>query len=63
VVQNLLRNVETAKRAVVALAPDVPDPATCNCCESLNHAIISDLDRVSADRKRELAPILSRYGV
>ena len=63
VVQNLMRNVETAKRAVVALAPEVPDPTVCNCCESLHHAIISDLDRVSANRKRELAPILSRYGL
>lgn len=63
VVQNLMRNVETAKRAVVALAPNVPDPDACNCCESLNHAIISDLDKVSADKKRELAPILGRYGV
>src|SRR4051794_18684609 len=63
VVQNLLRNVETAKRAVVALAPNVPDPAVCNCCESLRHAVISDLDKVSADKKRELAPILGRYGV
>ena len=63
VVQNLMRNVETAKRAVVALAPNVPDPGACDCCESLNHAIISDLDKVSADKKRELAPILGRYGV
>jgi hypothetical protein len=41
----------------------VPDPEACNCCESLAYAVISDLDRVSADRKRELAPLLSRYGV
>jgi 5'-methylthioadenosine phosphorylase len=63
VVQNLLRNVETAKHALTSLAPNMPDPDACNCCESLSHAIISDLDRVSADKKRELAPILERYGV
>jgi 5'-methylthioadenosine phosphorylase len=63
VVQNLLRNVETAKRALTALAPNVPEPSACNCCESLAHAIISDLDKVSADKKRELAPILNRYSI
>jgi 5'-methylthioadenosine phosphorylase len=63
VVQNLLRNVETAKRALAAFAPNVPDPEACNCCESLQHAIISDLDRVSADKKRDFAPILQRYGI
>ena len=61
VVQNLQRNVATAKRAVSALASHVPDPEACNCCESLAHAIISDLDKVSADKKREMAPILARY--
>jgi 5'-methylthioadenosine phosphorylase len=63
VVQNLLRNVETAKRALTSLAPNIPDPTACNCCESLSHAIISDLNKVSADKKRELAPILQRYGI
>jgi 5'-methylthioadenosine phosphorylase len=63
VVRNLLQNVETARRIVVALAGGVPDPDACNCCESLAHAIISDLDKVPADKKRELAPILARYGV
>jgi 5'-methylthioadenosine phosphorylase len=62
VVQNLMHNVATAKRAVVALAANVPDPDACNCCESLRHAIISDLDKVSADKKGELAAILGRYG-
>jgi 5'-methylthioadenosine phosphorylase len=62
VVRNLQQNVETARRTLIALAGAVPDPDACNCCESLAHAIISDLDKVPADRKRELAPILARYG-
>jgi hypothetical protein len=58
-----MRNVATAKRAVLALSTAVPDPAACDCCESLRHAIISDLDKAPAEKKRDLAPILSRYGV
>jgi 5'-methylthioadenosine phosphorylase len=63
VVQNLHRNVAAAKRTIIALVEGtMPDPNACNCCESLHHAIISDLNVVSADKKRDLAPILSRYG-
>jgi 5'-methylthioadenosine phosphorylase len=63
VLRNLLQNVESARRTLIALAASMPDPDACNCCESLSHAIISDLDKVSADKKRDLAPILARYGV
>jgi 5'-methylthioadenosine phosphorylase len=62
VLANLQRNVETARGTVALLAGGLPDPQTCACCASLATAIVTSLDLVSEQRKRDLAPILQRYG-
>jgi len=61
VLQNLFRNVDKARTAISHLASNLPDWQACDCCASLSSAIITKLELVPEQRKRELAPILSRY--
>jgi 5'-methylthioadenosine phosphorylase len=63
VLQNLLRNVENAKAAASHLATNLLDWQACDCCASLASAIITRLDLVPQQRRRELGPILQRYGL
>ncbi len=57
----LAANVALAKRVVHDVVPTLaPDPA-CGCGRALEHAIITDRDRIPARVKRDLAPIIGRY--
>jgi len=59
IVANLRRNVEHAKRIVAATAATLP-ARTCACADALATAIITPLDLVPEQTKRDLAPILAR---
>lgn len=59
IVANLRRNVEHAKRIVAATAAALP-ARTCTCADALATAIITPLDLVPEQTKRDLAPILAR---
>jgi 5'-methylthioadenosine phosphorylase len=61
VLANLQRNVAAARHSVALLAGRLPDPAACNCCDSLRTAIVTNRDLVPKQRLQELAPILLRY--
>ena len=61
VVANLLKNVETAKQVVRGALDGLPDRSACPCANALASAIITAPEAVPAERKRALAPILSRY--
>lgn len=60
VVQNLLKNVEMAKRIVRATAARLPD-RSCPCPFALQDAIMTDRALIPAEVKRDLAPIAGRY--
>jgi 5'-methylthioadenosine phosphorylase len=62
VLRTLQANAQAAKDAIARLAGMLPDWRTCDCCSSLSQAIVTDLAIVPAQRKRDLAPILERYG-
>ncbi len=60
IVANLRRNVASARRIVAAVARALP-ARTCACAAALANAIITPLDIVPEETKRDLAPILARY--
>ena len=59
VVGNLLRNVGAARRIVADVARALP-ARTCACADALASAIITSIERVPEETKRDLAPILAR---
>ena len=59
ILQNLRRNVGAAKTIVSRVAPALP-PRTCACKDALATAIVTPIDLVPEDVKRDLAPILQR---
>ena len=61
VVQNLLRNVETAKQVVRGALQSLPVRQGCPCPNALESAIITSPDAVPRERKETLRPILGRY--
>jgi 5'-methylthioadenosine phosphorylase len=61
VVQNLLRNVDTAKQVVRGAVQNLPQRGGCPCADALRDAIITSPDAVSSERKQTLRPILGRY--
>jgi len=61
VVQTLLNNVETAKRAIREAVPLIPSDRECGCSSALSVAIQTARDRIPGRVKRELGPLLDKY--
>lgn len=59
IVANLRRNVATARRIVADVARSLPERA-CGCAATLSDAIVTPLDVVPEQVRRDLAPILDR---
>ena len=54
------RNVANARRIAASVAAALP-ARTCACRDALTNAIVTPLDLVPDETKRNLAPILARY--
>ncbi|OFW59668.1 MAG: methylthioadenosine phosphorylase [Actinobacteria bacterium RBG_16_64_13] len=61
IVANLLRNAETAQQLIAEAIGRVPAERSCICGSALAAAIITSPDAISADTKRDLAPIIGKY--
>jgi 5'-methylthioadenosine phosphorylase len=61
VVQNLNRNVETARNTLAALIPMIPDTRTCGCATALDNAIMTQLDALPKSVMERYRPLLARY--
>ena len=61
IVQNLVRNAETAQRVVQALVARLPETRSCPCATALEAAIITRPEAVPPETKRRLAPITGKY--
>jgi 5'-methylthioadenosine phosphorylase len=61
VVETLLANVETAKKAISEAVPLLPAERDCDCDSALSVAIQTARDRIPGRVKRELAPLLGKY--
>jgi len=61
VVQNLLRHVASGKQIIQRALPGNPGERTCPCASALAGAIITAPDRIPAERRRALAPLIGKY--
>lgn len=59
--QNLARNVDTAKRIVNIAAASIPQRRDCACAQALENAIITAPDRIPQQMKRDLALLIGKY--
>ncbi len=58
---NLVANAAVTKEAIANLAPTVPVRRTCECATALSSAIITQLDMIPEQVKRDLAPLVGKY--
>src|SRR5512140_3135271 len=65
VIADILRilneNVAAAQRVIAAAVPQLRSPRTCACATALEHAIITDRERIPASVKRDLSVIIGKY--
>jgi len=61
IVANLMRNAVTAQRTIAEAVARLDGARTCACKDALASAIITRLDIVPEQTKKELAPIIGRY--
>jgi 5'-methylthioadenosine phosphorylase len=61
IVANLMRNAETAKKAIATAVSRLDGPRSCACKDALATAIITRPEHMPEDVKRELAPIVGKY--
>lgn len=61
IIQNLLKNVENAKRILKAAIKAIPNERKCNCQNALQYAIITDKKLIPEKLKKDLKPIFGKY--
>jgi 5'-methylthioadenosine phosphorylase len=61
IVNNLMRNAETAQRLIADAVGRVPADRTCPCASALATAIITSPEAIPEATKRDLAPIIGKY--
>ncbi|OGO51478.1 MAG: methylthioadenosine phosphorylase [Chloroflexi bacterium RBG_16_68_14] len=61
ILENLSRNVETAKRVVAETVRTLPQSRDCACASALATALVTPPHLVPEETKRDLAPIIGRY--
>jgi 5'-methylthioadenosine phosphorylase len=61
VIQNLLKNVDNAKRILKRAVKNMPDERLCKCGHALKDALITDKKAVPAKVKKELKIIIGKY--
>jgi 5'-methylthioadenosine phosphorylase len=61
ILQNLQQNARTAQRIIADAVSRLPVARTCECARALATAIITRLEHVPAQVKRDLQPIIGKY--
>jgi 5'-methylthioadenosine phosphorylase len=61
VLENLMRNVETAQQAVAALVSTLPARRGCSCGDALRTSLVTPLAEVPAHVRQELDIIIGKY--
>jgi 5'-methylthioadenosine phosphorylase len=61
IVANLLQNAEVAQRLIAEAVGGVPTARGCTCGSALATAIITHPGAISAETKRDLAPLIGKY--
>jgi len=61
VIENLMTNVENAKKILKILIPLIPEERNCKCKSALKDAIVTPLKEVPNKLKKKLKPIIGKY--
>lgn len=61
IIQNLLKNVENAKKILKEVIPQIPQARDCICSSALKEAIITDKNLIPEDTKKKLDIIIGKY--
>jgi len=61
VIQNLLKNIENAKKLLSAVIKNLPVERSCACGDTLKHAIITDKALIPDQLKKDLDIIIGKY--
>ncbi len=61
VIQNLLKNVETAKKIIREVVPMIQGPRQCECAEALKNAIITSPSAMPLYAKKKLNLLIGKY--
>ncbi|HUK34507.1 MAG TPA: S-methyl-5'-thioadenosine phosphorylase [Vicinamibacterales bacterium] len=61
IVANLLQNAKTAQQAIAEAVGRISGPRTCGCKDALATAMITRLEHVPEQTKRDLEPIIGKY--
>jgi 5'-methylthioadenosine phosphorylase len=61
VIQNLLKNVENAKKIISAVIRALPEERNCPCKDALKYALITDRKLIPRQTKQDLKVIIGRY--
>ena len=61
VIENLTKNVETAKKLIKKVAPMLTDKRNCACKDALKYAIITDKKLIPKSTKKKLDIIIGKY--
>jgi 5'-methylthioadenosine phosphorylase len=58
---NLRANSALSKRTIAELIPFLDEERSCNCCDTLAAAIITQRDLIPAKKVEQLGPIVTKY--
>jgi 5'-methylthioadenosine phosphorylase len=61
IIHNLQKNIENAKKILVAAIKDMPKTRNCSCQHALKYAIITDRKFIPAKVKKDLKLIIGKY--
>ena len=61
VIQNLLKNVETAKRVLRRVIPAISEPRSCGCADLLRNAVITSPTAFPPAARRRLDLLIGKY--
>lgn len=61
IIANLIKNIENAKKIILAAIKIIPPERNCSCKDALKYAIVTDKKLINAKTKKDLKPIIGKY--
>ena len=61
IIQNLIKNIENAKKIISAVIKEIPKGRACSCQDALKYAIVTDKKSLKPKVKKDLNLIIGKY--
>jgi 5'-methylthioadenosine phosphorylase len=61
VVQNLKKNISTAKQIIQTVVPKIPEKRECLCAEALKNTIMTEPSVIPPETRQKLEPLVGKY--